>query len=850
MNDHILSLHKQLNKMDRLGEMISIMDVLDNKKTLVTRENSLVQVLRLEGKDYGGLSDEEVSNLYRKRQGFFEGLSSRLQISIHYHRVRYNIEDRAYNMSNEYAGLINSKHGARFTAAFRTDVYIVVSKKDTRPLSKTGLPKRSLQAEFDYYEIEARKLSDEVETIKALLEDYGPRDLYHTLDGDSDLLSFWMYLLNAGSNEHLTPVQSNDLNNAMALSDIQIVSQKKDNLFRKLEKIFKQQDVENETADEINKAIRETYDRFDADYIITHTPSGKRYTAFVAMKSYPDETEHSLFDGIMAVQANFVMVQHIRLVEDEKARASIETKLNRWQTVGKFSGAVQEDLYECNSELQAGAFRIARHALSVAIHGATKEECERNVRLIQQAFNSAYINPLRERFATEHVFWSQFPDYEVMNEPRGGMVTTENLANLVNFASHNHGNDKCSFGDAPVSYFKTPDGQNYAFTFHPSPQKYVAGHTMVFGSTGSGKTVLMNFLMSECLKYQGEGKERPLRQIIFDSLRGDYIDFTKGGVQMNPFHMPDTEENRGFLLKWLANLAGGMTAAEEEKAIRAISRAYELEPSERSLHHLRLLFGVESFNDPSGGPSLAARLAKWMPDPENPSQSKYSTGLYFNHANDALSFDKRIVGFEMAQVLKDQELLPTLTSYIFHRFLQSVSEAPTPHVCFMDEAIGYINNDTMYPFIEKFLREQRKINGVFVGAVQSPSLIMGNDRAEELLSHIKTYIIFPDTSAVPEDYIGNDAKRGLGLTRSEFDWVRSKKTGREVMIKRSTGESVILNVDLSSLGKHLVLLRSEAELVDRFETIHKDYKEQAAIAVEQGTPLPRPWQEQLMEESK
>ena len=118
------------------------------------------------------------------------------------------------------------------------------------------------------------------------------------------------------------------------------------------------------------------------------------------------------------------------------------------------------------------------------------------------------------------------------------------------------------------------------------------------------------------------------------------------------------------------------------------------------------------------------------------------------------------------------------------------------------------------------------------------------------MSHIKTYIIFPDTSAVPEDYIGNDAKRGLGLTRSEFDWVRSKKTGREVMIKRSTGESVILNVDLSSLGKHLVLLRSEAELVDRFETIHKDYKEQAAIAVEQGTPLPRPWQEQLMEESK
>lgn len=865
MTDPILKMIKEVDQALRVSGSIPIMDIMEDEKTLITRESSVVRVIKLQGKDYSGLSFEEKRTLFEKRKGFFEGLGTDVRVSTHYHRVEYNIEERSYDMGNKWANQIAHLHDKDFTKAFRTDVYIVVSIPDRRLLKGNGMPQRNLAAETEYYEQVRDKLAAEVESLMGVLEDYSPHILEHTKDGKSPLLRFWMYILNGGEYPDLTPKQNHDLNDAMALADIEVVSKKRDNLFTRLNKVFEKNDLPSPVKEEINKEIKKTYDRTDADYIIVHNANRRRYTAFVAMKSYPDETDFHVFDGLMGCQKTFSVVQHVKMVNDETAKNLIETLQNRWKSLGRFSTRITADLEDANEHIMAENFRLAWHSMSVAIHGDTKEECEDGVRIVQQAFNAAQINSLRERFATEHTYWSQFPDYEAMNNPRGGYVSTITLADMVNFGAKHQGNMSCSFGDAPLTYFKTPDGQNYAFTYHPTPDKYVAGHTMVFGSTGSGKTVLMNFLMKCGLKYQGEGAEHPLKTLVFDSLRGmkipveafggEYIDFMRDDVALNPMQIKDTAENRAFLERWIAQLAGRTTEGDRNLIAQAIAVGFERLPQEqRSLHAIRDMFGIASFNDEAtDSANIAARLAKWLPDPDDPTTSPYPNGMHFNSELDALSFNKRIVGFDMTSVLQNEELLAPLTSYIFHAFVQDIMENPGPHVCYMDEAIQYIENPFMYDFIEKFLREHRKLNGVFVGAVQSPALIMQSKKAEALLSHIKTYIIFQDSSAVQEDYCGSKSKKGLGLTESEFDWVRAKsKAGREVMVKRATGESVILNVDLSSLGDHLKLLRSEAGLVDKFENIQTQYerdliKHDLDKLNGVNTPKPEPWQKQLME---
>ena len=69
---------------------------------------------------------------------------------------------------------------------------------------------------------------------------------------------------------------------------------------------------------------------------------------------------------------------------------------------------------------------------------------------------------------------------------------------------------------------------------------------------------------------------------------------------------------------------------------------------------------------------------------------------------------------------------------------------------------------------------------------------------------------------------------GLGLNQAEFDWIKVPKK-RQVLIKRKGGESVILDVDLSPLGRYLKIFDSGASAIRRCNDLRKgkldDWKE-------------------------
>src|SRR5712664_4482807 len=118
-------------------------------------------------------------------------------------------------------------------------------------------------------------------------------------------------------------------------------------------------------------------------------------------------------------------------------------------------------------------------------------------------------------------------------------------------------------------------------------------HTIILGRTGSGKSFLLNFLITNLQKYQPHtfifdlgGSFESLTH-LFD---GSYVrvGLESGDFKINPFSLPPTKENLDFLTLFLKVLLQGSGQLELDPAIERdlyhqVENLYEVDPALRTL---------------------------------------------------------------------------------------------------------------------------------------------------------------------------------------------------------------------------------------------------------------------------
>ena len=351
----------------------------------------------------------------------------------------------------------------------------------------------------------------------------------------------------------------------------------------------------------------------------------------------------------------------------------------------------------------------------------------------------------------------------------------------------------------------------FFFNFHVGD----IGHTFICGPTGSGKTVVQNFMLAQLEKHGATqvfiDKDRGA-EIFVRACGGTYLTLETGmPTGFAPLKALDYSRpaDRAFLTRLVRQLAKpperALTASEDRAIEEGVSALAPLPPAQRSISALRVLLGQR---DADG---IGARLERW--------RTGGPLGWVFDNPADELSLGARFLGFDITHVLDHAEVRTPLMMYLFHRLAALVDGRRL--VVDIDEFWKALGDEAFRGLAQDGLKTYRKQNAFMVFGTQSPADVLRSEISHTILEQCATKLFLPNPQAQVRDYVD-----GFGLTQREFQLVREDLSSarRQLLIKQGLN-SVVVELPLDGLGDQLAILsgRTETvELLDRLRLEHGD----------------------------
>ncbi len=293
---------------------------------------------------------------------------------------------------------------------------------------------------------------------------------------------------------------------------------------------------------------------FKKDHFIHDYNGIETFKRFIAVKAYNVDNITSLaLSNLLCEKFSLDIFLTIETMDKERALFFIRERKKHSKNI---SYQNIEDLEQMVSTDRA---QIQKVSLSIMVFASSKKELDEKSIIVYNTLKKEGFSAVLESINMRPIFFSFFPERNFLNS-RLRPQTSQNIASLIMFEEYQEGFKENSWGDCPVSVFKNQNGSAHFFNFQAKQGKdkndNVVGHTMIIGSTGSGKSTFISFLIANLLtKYDMSvvalDRMNGL-EIMTDFFEGQYNTAnTDGGFYINPFSLKDSEENRQFLANWI-----------------------------------------------------------------------------------------------------------------------------------------------------------------------------------------------------------------------------------------------------------------------------------------------------------
>lgn len=467
------------------------------------------------------------------------------------------------------------------------------------------------------------------------------------------------------------------------------------------------------------------------------------------------------------------------------------------------------DADEALQELGGDDVAFGYMTTAIVVADADVRQASEKLLAVERIINTRGFVTIRETLNAVEAWLGSLPGNPYANV-RQPIVHTLNLAHMMPVSSVWAGPDMNGHLSAPALMMTETRGSTpFRLDLHVGD----AGHTLVVGPTGSGKSVLLALLALQFRRFIGA------QVVLFDrgrsaraaalAMDGASIDLgLEGTLSLQPLARIDEPGEIAFALQWVTALltAEGVRVTPDVKdavwtALQSLASAPK---AERTLTGLAVLIQSSA---------LVAALS--------PYTLEGAYGRLLDGSSEEIA-ETDVLHVELEQLMPHKALIPPVLTYLFHRLEARFDGRPTLLV--LDEAWTFLDDALFAARIREWLKTLRKKNVAVVFATQSLADIERSTIAPALIESCPTRIFLPNDRALEPQAKGVYERFGLNTRQIEILSIAAPK--RDYYAQTARGNR-LFELGLGPVALALCGASSpdDQRLIDRClgETGHKSF---------------------------
>lgn len=514
-----------------------------------------------------------------------------------------------------------------------------------------------------------------------------------------------------------------------------------------------------------------------------HPMLGDHHLRVISVRSFPDSTEPGILDRLNELGIAYRWSSRFLALDKQDALKEHNRYRRLWyqgrkslMTVFGEAVAKSESPHQNPDALRRA--RMAEDAMGIAagdyasfgyytptitIMDRDPDALAEKARIVESVVNAAGFVTKSEGPNAVEAWLGSLPGnpYPDIRRP---MISTLSLADLTPMSAvwpgpteNRHLTEECTRRghpgvQPPLMMARTTGSTPFRLNLHQGD----VAHTMIVGPTGSGKSVLLNTLALQHLRYP------EARVVLFDVgassraatllVDGDFYNLSASAEASDLTFQPLAELADASEMEWAAAWVEdlvegqnvGLTPAIREEIFNALKALAGSPPALRTLTELWNM--IQS-------PEVKAAL--------QPFTLQGTFGRLLDSEKNAIS-NSNWLAFEMSEIMQSKALFPTLT-YLFHALDRLFDGRPTLLV--LDEAWLFLDQGKFAKQIKEWLKTLRRKNVGVVFATQSLADVANSAIAPALIESCPSKIYLPNPSALDPETGALYSRFGLNSTQ-------------------------------------------------------------------------------------
>lgn len=582
---------------------------------------------------------------------------------------------------------------------------------------------------------------------------------------------------------------------------------------------------------------------FSQSFGQVNSPRGKRFFRSIEIKDYCESSETGLMDALAYLPVTYVMTTSFTALGKQEAQKEINDKIKKLKSAGDEAVSQLTDMMVAKDLHSSGVISFGRFHYSLMVYSDSLDELTEHTNSIVTMMEDLGLIVALSELSLGAAFFAQLPGVFHLR-PRLALMSSQNFVDFESFHNFMPGKREGVPWREPLAQLKTPSGGHYDLNLHNTLMgmndegKKPLAHTDVLGQAGSGKTVLLMWMLSMMQKWRNEdlfpagSKSRRLTTVFFDKDRatepgiramgGQYFSIKSGDKSgFAPFMLPATKRNV-LLVKQLMKIIvtsndNKLSTREELRLNTGIDRVMALPPEERR-HGITVLLGHISEPDTAEvrENGVKIRLKRWAKGGD--------LAWVFDNEADLFDFSQYDnFGIDGTEFLDNPDVCPAIAFYLLYRVTSLLDGRRL--VIFMDEFWQWIGNPAFADFVYNRLKTMRKLNGIIIPATQSPEEILKSSVSGAMREQCTTHIYLANPRADYDQYVNK-----LKIPERYFNIIKNlDPLSRQFLIVKSPlykGDlndfAALVTLDLSGLGVTTKLLSTDKDDLEVFDGLFKD----------------------------